>query len=39
VPNLKYTANATFDVNWYYQCEVLSDFPAAGVQVADIAEA
>ena len=39
VPNLKYTSNATFDVNWYYQCEVLSDAPAAGVQVKDIAEA
>lgn len=39
VPNLKYTANATFDVNWYYQCEVLSDGPSAGVQVQDIAEA
>lgn len=39
VPNLKYTANATFDVNWYYQCEVISDFPAAGVQIQDIAEA
>jgi hypothetical protein len=39
VPNLKYTSNATFDVNWYYQCEVLSDFPAAGVQVQDVAEA
>ena len=39
VPNLKYTANATFDVNWYYQCEVLSDMPSAGVQIQDVAEA
>lgn len=38
VPNLKYTSNATFDVNWYYQCELLSDNPAAGIQVKDIAE-
>lgn len=39
VPNLKYTTSATFDINWYYQCELLSDNPAAAVQVKDIAEA
>jgi hypothetical protein len=38
VPNLKYTSNATFDINWYYQCELLSDNPAAACQVKDIAE-
>ena len=38
VPFFKQTANATFDVNWYFQMELLSDNPAAGVQVQDIAE-
>jgi hypothetical protein len=39
VPFFKQTTSATFEVNWYYQCELLSDNPAAGVQVKDIAEA
>ena len=39
VPFFKQTTSATFEVNWYYQCELLSDNPAAGVQIADIAEA
>lgn len=38
VPFFKQTTSATFDVNWYYQCELLSDNPAAGVQIKDIAE-
>jgi hypothetical protein len=39
VPFFKQTTAATFEVNWYYQCEILSDNPAAGVKVEDIAEA
>lgn len=38
VPFFKTTSSATFDVNFYYQMELLSDNPAAGVQVQDIAE-
>lgn len=38
VPFFKQTTSATFEVNWYYQMELLSDNPAAGVQVQDIAE-
>ncbi len=38
VPFFKQTTSATFDVNWYYQMELLSDNPAAGVKVADVAE-
>jgi hypothetical protein len=38
VPFFKQTSSATFDVNWYYQMELLSDNPAAGVQIKDIAE-
>jgi hypothetical protein len=38
VPFFKQTTSATFDVNWYYQCELMSDNPAAGVQVKDVAE-
>lgn len=38
VPFFKTTSNATFDVNWYYQMELLSDNPAAGVQIQDVAE-
>jgi hypothetical protein len=33
------TTNATFEIPWYYQCELLSDNPAAGVQIQDVAEA
>ncbi len=39
VPFFKQTTSATFEVNWYYQMELLSDNPAAGCQVQDIAEA
>jgi hypothetical protein len=31
VPFFKTTSSATFDVNFYYQMELLSDNPAAGV--------
>lgn len=39
VPFFKQTTSATFDVNWYYQAELLSDNPAAGFQIKDVAEA
>lgn len=39
VPYFRQTNNATFEIPWYFQCELLSDNPAAGVQVQDIAEA
>jgi hypothetical protein len=39
VPFFKQTTAATFDVNWYYQMELLSDQPSAGVQIKDVAEA
>jgi hypothetical protein len=39
VPFFKQTTAATFEVNWYYQCELLSDNPAAGWKIEDIAEA
>lgn len=39
VPFFKQTTSATFDVNWYYQMELLSDNPAAGVQIQDVSEA
>lgn len=38
VPFFKQTTSATFEVNWYYQCELLSDNPAAGFQIQDVAE-
>mgnify|MGYP001579449921 CR=1 FL=1 len=38
VPFFRQTANATFEVAWYYQMELLSDNPAAGVQIQDVAE-
>ena len=38
VPFFKQTTAATFEVNWYYQMELLSDNPAAGVKLEDIAE-
>jgi len=37
-PFFRQTANATFEVVWYYQMELLSDNPAAGVKIADVAE-
>jgi hypothetical protein len=39
VPFFRQTANATWEVVWYYQMELLSDNPAAGVKLEDIAEA
>lgn len=39
VPYFRQTNNATFEIPWYYQCELLSDNPAAGVQIQDVAEA
>jgi hypothetical protein len=39
VPYFRQTNNATFEIPWYFQCELLSDNPAAGVQVQDVAEA
>lgn len=38
VPFFKQTTSATFDVNWYYQMELLSDNPAGGWKVEDVAE-
>lgn len=38
IPFFRQTTSATFEVAWYYQCQVLSDNPAAGVQIQDIAE-
>ena len=39
IPFFRQTSSATFEVAWYYQMELLSDNPAAGVQYQDIAEA
>lgn len=38
VPFFRQTANATFEVAWYYQMEFLSDGPSYGVQIQDVAE-
>lgn len=38
VPFFKQTTSATFEVNWYYQMELLSDNPAAGIKISDVAE-
>lgn len=38
VPFFRQTANATYEVAWYYQAELLSDNPAAGVKIEDVAE-
>lgn len=38
IPFFRQTTAATFDVAWYYQMQLLSDNPAAGVQIADVAE-
>ena len=38
VPFFRQTTSATFEVAWYYQMQLLSDNPAAGVKVVDIAE-
>ncbi len=37
-PTFRQTSSATWEVVWYYQMELLSDNPAAGVQIQDIAE-
>jgi hypothetical protein len=38
VPFFKQTTAATFEVNWYYQMELISDNPAAGWKIEDVAE-
>ncbi len=38
VPFFKTTASATFEVLWYYQCDLISDNPAAGCKISDVAE-
>lgn len=38
VPFFRQTTSATYEVAWYYQCELLSDNPAAGVRINDVAE-
>lgn len=38
VPFFKETSNATFEVVWYYQCELMSDNPASGIKIEDVAE-
>jgi hypothetical protein len=38
-PFFRQTTNATFEVVWYYQMELLSDNPAAGWKIEDVAEA
>ena len=38
VPFFRQTTSATFEVAWYYQLELLSDNPAAGFQIQDVAE-
>ena len=39
IPFFRQTTAATFEVAWYYQMELISDNPAAGVKIEDIAEA
>lgn len=38
VPFFRQTTSATWEVVWYYQMELLSDNPAAGFKIVDIAE-
>ena len=38
-PFFRQTTSATWEVVWYYQMELLSDNPAAGVKIEDVAEA
>jgi len=38
-PTFRQTTNATWEIVWYYQMELLSDNPAAGVKITDVAEA
>lgn len=39
IPFFRQTTSATFEVAWYYQMELLSDNPASGVKIEDVAEA
>jgi hypothetical protein len=39
VPFFKQTTSATFEVNWYYQMELISDNPASAWKIEDVAEA
>ena len=38
VPFFRQTTSATFEVAWYYQMQLLTDNPAAGIKVKDLAE-
>jgi hypothetical protein len=38
IPFFRQTTSATFEVAWYYQMQLLSDNPAAGVKISDVAE-
>lgn len=38
IPFFRQTTSATFEVAWYWQGELISDNPAAGVQIQDVAE-
>lgn len=38
VPFFRQTTSATFEVAWYFQMQLLSDNPAAGVFIKDLAE-
>jgi len=38
IPFFRQTSSATFEVAWYYQMQLLSDNPAAGVKIEDVAE-
>ena len=37
-PFFRQTSNSTFEVAWYWQGELLSDNPAAGAKIEDVAE-
>lgn len=37
-PFFRQTSNATYDVVWYWQGQLLTDNPAAGVRISDVAE-
>jgi hypothetical protein len=39
VPFFKQGSTTSFQVEWYYQMQLLSDNPAAGVKIEDVAEA
>ena len=38
IPFFRQTANASFQVAWYWQGQLITDSPPAGVQIKDIAE-